>query len=207
VLHSHDCELRQIPSGDKVFFTVRDPIDRFVSGFNSRKRRGQPLFDNPWSVEEQRAYWAFPTANSLASALSSDEREQRASARAAMISIGHVRSSYWRWFHDRKYLQSRLDDLLLIMWFPSLDASFACLLELLGLSERAALPNNDVVSHRSPASADRRLGDCAIENLKHWYGADTAFLEVCATLECFAPRLEAQVSGETAPFGSVRTSV
>ena len=47
VLHSHDCELRQIPSGDKVFFTVRDPIDRFVSGFNSRKRRGQPLFDNP----------------------------------------------------------------------------------------------------------------------------------------------------------------
>ena len=23
VLHSHDCELRQIPSGDKVFFTVR----------------------------------------------------------------------------------------------------------------------------------------------------------------------------------------
>ena len=185
MLHSHEVGLRQIPSGDKVFFAVRDPLERFVSGFNSRQRQGQPRYNFPWTAGEERAFRLFSTPELLGSALSSNEGETRAAARQAMISIGHIQDSYWRWFEGLDYLQSRRDDLLLIMWFPSLDSSFARLCELLELPG-LALPNDDVTAHRNPASADRSLSDHAIDNLKGWYGSDFAFMELCATFDCFA---------------------
>lgn len=37
-LHRHADGLAAMPVGDRVFFVVRDPIDRFVSGFLSRER-------------------------------------------------------------------------------------------------------------------------------------------------------------------------
>jgi hypothetical protein len=185
-LHSHDVDLQRIPQGDKFFFAVRDPLDRFVSGFNSRKRRGRPRYDFPWSTGEERAFNLFPNADALGSALSSDEARRRAAARDALISIKHVRDSYWQWFRDRDHLERRLDDLLLVMWFPSLDSSFAQLCELLGLPSGTALPTDSTTAHHSPQSADRSLSKRAKKNLYGWYSADVAFVEFCTNFDCFA---------------------
>ena len=38
ICHSHFMKLSYVPPGDQVFFFVRDPISRFVSAFNMRKR-------------------------------------------------------------------------------------------------------------------------------------------------------------------------
>ncbi len=37
ILHNHNFKLKDIPIGEKFFFFVREPIDRFISGFYSRK--------------------------------------------------------------------------------------------------------------------------------------------------------------------------
>lgn len=188
MLHSHEIDLRQIPPGDMFFFAVRDPVDRFISGFRSRQRRGRPRYDFPWTAGEERAFQAFASADALGSALSSDNSQKRAAARDAMISISHVRDSYWQWFHDRDYLESRLDDLLFVMPFADLNVSFAQLRELLGLPDSTVLPTDDVAAHRGPRDGDRHLGDRAAANLREWYGADLAFIDLCTTFDRFAKK-------------------
>ena len=186
VVHRHSHRLPQIPRGQKVFFVVRDPVERFVSGFNSRLREGRPRYHTPWTEAEGIAFEQFGTADSLGRALSSEDVEERARAYTAMISIRHVRDSYWDWFRSREYLESRAEDLLLIQWFPDLSATFPRLRELLGLPASVELPADELRSHRSPSGVDKHLSDVATGNLERWYGRDYAFIDLCAGMECFA---------------------
>ncbi|MGA2927879.1 MAG: sulfotransferase family 2 domain-containing protein [Solirubrobacteraceae bacterium] len=192
--HEHEVTLRDIPRGERVFFVVRDPIDRFVSGFYSRRRQGRPRYEYPWSAEESDAFRSFATADSLAIALSESDPRDHAAAIAAMKSIGHVRDSYWRWFDSPEYFTGRLEDVLLILSFHSLTDSFSHLCELLGVSKAITLPSDDVNAHRNPAAIDRGLSAVARQNLQRWYAADVSFLELCAAQPCFAPNLALSAS-------------
>jgi hypothetical protein len=186
VLHRHTTRLPGVPRGEKVFFVVRDPVDRYVSGFNSRLRCGRPRYNTLWTEAERVAFGQFPSADSLGCALSSENLEERTRAYTAMISIRHVRDTYWRWFASREYLDTRLDDLLLIQWFPDLTPTFPRLRDALGLPGSIDLPGDDLRRHKSPDDVDRRLSDEARRNLEKWYGRDYAFIDYCASLECFA---------------------
>ncbi|HLI61638.1 MAG TPA: sulfotransferase family 2 domain-containing protein [Solirubrobacteraceae bacterium] len=185
-LHRHVMRLPRIQKGHKVFFVVRDPVDRFVSGFNSRLREGRPRYYTPWTPAERLAFRQFRSPDSLGRALSSEEVRERAHAYTAMSAIRHVRDSYWDWFVNWEYMQSRVDDILLILWLPDLTATFPRLRDLLGLPETVELPSDDLNSHRSPADVDRHLSDVARTNLERWYGRDYAFIDLCAALDCFA---------------------
>jgi hypothetical protein len=186
VLHPHPVRFRDIPIGEKVFFVVRDPLERYVSAFNYRLREGRPHQYDPWSDAERIAFEAFQTPDALGAALSSGDADTRARARAAMIAIRHVRDSYWRWFDSLEYLGRRHDDLLLAVWLPDLTATVPQLLTLLGLPETLAVPQSEASANRSPDEAPRALGAAATANLRQWYGADDAFLDYCAGLAVFA---------------------
>jgi hypothetical protein len=75
-LHRHNVLLSDISLGDRVFFSVRAPLDRFVSGFNSRRRQGRPRYDIPWSAAEERAFTTFTSPDALGRALSSNDPEE-----------------------------------------------------------------------------------------------------------------------------------
>jgi hypothetical protein len=186
MLHQHWTRLDHVPAGDKLFFVIRDPVDRFVSGFNSRQRRGLPRYEVPWTPEEALAFEEFTSADSLGRALFSSDPDLRWRARRAMTSIGHVRTSYWHWFHHRYAMEKRAGDLLLAIWFDDLSRSLPRLSELLGLPDTLVLAADEVTSHRSPARVDRALSDAARTNLEHWYEADYAFLDQCSELDCFS---------------------
>ena len=66
----HFARLMQLPENSRYFFSVRKPETRFVSGFYSRKRKGQPLFFNEWTKHEAIAFGLFDDANELAENLS-----------------------------------------------------------------------------------------------------------------------------------------
>lgn len=116
VLHGHGTTLEQVPPGDRFFFVLRDPVERFVSGFYSRQRQGRPRYRSPWSPAEERAFQHFDTPEALAIALSSSDGDARDHALAAMRSIEHVRDAYSVWFKNDRYFESRLKDLLAILW-------------------------------------------------------------------------------------------
>ena len=178
-LHGHDTSLRDIPRGEKFFFFVRDPVSRFVSGFNSRRRWGRPRHFLPWTPAEAKAFRRFATADRLACALSSADSDEQTAAEAAMRDIRHVGSSYWKWFESETYFLSRLDDLFFIGFQQNLAANFEILKSKLGLPDGVSLPDDPVRSHRSPRNLDRTLGGTALANLHAWYRDDFRFVTLC----------------------------
>ena len=195
--HGHRQTLREIPPGDGVMFFLRDPLNRFVSGFNSRLRRGQPRFFNPWTKDEEAAFTRFDTPNSLALALSSADEEERSGARKAMISIGHVRDSYWKWFDSEDYFLSRLDDMFFIGFQENLLQDFENLKLKLGLPRSVDLPTDDILAHKNPVHFDNTLDSRAVENLTDWYREDIEFFAQCKN---YAERVN-QVDREFAAVG------
>jgi hypothetical protein len=177
--HDHDAKLRDIPKGEGVFFFLRDPIDRFVSGFYSRQRQGQPRIFSPWSDDEKIAFEKFSTPNELAASLSSVDEEKRASAQKAMRSIGHVRNSFWQWFESDEYFRSRVSDIFFIGFQESLTNDFEILKSKLGLPDSVKLPDDDIKAHRNPVDLDKSLEDKAVENLRHWYRDDFKLFDNC----------------------------
>ncbi len=172
-LHTHETPLTDVPQGDSFVFGIRDPIQRFVSGFNSRKRQGRPRFDAPWTKFEREAFRRFRTPNELAEQIEVDEAAQE-----AMRRINHVRSSYWDWFIDEEYFLSRRDDLVLVLRQSHLAKDFARLARLLGVP--GDLPQERV--HANPTSMDHTLSPAARGNLRTWYRRDYDFLELLGTL-------------------------
>lgn len=180
--HSHSFKLKDAPEGEAVVFFLRDPITRFISGFYSRLRQGQPRLYSPWIQEEKAAFARYTTPNQLAEALSSPVDSEREFAEFAMRGIKHVRNHYWDWFTDEDYLASRLQDIFFIGFQETLDKDFDILKKKLNLPAKAALPVNDVVAHRTPQNLDKRLSEQAVQNLTEWYGQDFEFIEKCKKL-------------------------
>ena len=175
VCHRHGTTLREIPDGDGVIFFLRDPISRFVSGFYSRQRKGRPRYNVPWSPGEAKAFRRFGTPNQLALALSSENDRKRRVAIESMGSIQHVRDSFWSWFDNESYFQSRIPAIEFIGFQETLDRDFEALKGRLHLPEEAVLPKDDQGSHKNPEVVDKRLDDEATINLKRGTRAITSF--------------------------------
>ena len=178
-LHRHNVKLKDVPVGDKVFFFLRDPVSRFVSGFYSKQRRGRPRYSSRWSSGERIAFRQYQTPNELASALSSENPRQRQQAVQAMKSIAHVKSSYWDWFDSESYFRSRRSDIILIGFQETLSADFERLKMKLELPQSVKLPTDEIKAHRNPPDLDTNLDEQAIKNLKSWYARDYAFIRLC----------------------------
>ena len=176
--HGHDFRLRDVPQGDWFFFSVRDPVERFVSGFLDRQRLGRPRFFAPWRGGEEVAFARFASPEELAVALSAGGERQRV-AEEAMDAIGHVSNSYWEWFGDADALRSRVDRLLWIGRMQAVD--YEVLARRLHV-DRLPMPEDPVVAHRSVAPS-LELSAAAERNIRRWYARDYDFLRLCDELD------------------------
>lgn len=162
-------------------FVTRDPVKRFISGFESRLRKGAPANHVPWTPEEERAFNVFEDANSLALALD-PSHQLYAEAAAAMAGIKHINSSYWDWFRDENLLAEREKDIVFIGRTEALDSDFTALAKYLGLPAGVSLPTDPKKGHRSnPAKGAERVFEKRAEELvKNWYLRDYEFMDLCA---------------------------
>jgi len=175
-LHDHNVKLTDIPHADEVVIFLRDPLGRFVSGFNSRKREGRPRYRFPHTSEEKKAFTIFPTPNSLAEALSSSDPRERKAAVTAMRSIGHVRTFYRDWLISIEELLSRKNRIF-IGRTEDLNTDFEILKAWIGINSKVHLPNDPVKAHKAPEGYDTYLSPLAQKNLQEWYADDYVFLE------------------------------
>lgn len=84
----------------KISIIVRDPLERMISGFNSRLRQGRPRYQNNiWTSDEATSFAIFRDAESFLRALISDDEFQRSASAFARASIVHVARGYV--FHFR----------------------------------------------------------------------------------------------------------
>lgn len=174
VIHGHAVRLADIPGDDGVFFFLRDPVERFVSGFNSRWRHGRPLRDLTWTAGEERSFAHFQSPNALAEALGACDPERAALARYAMRNINHVSSSFTDWF-TLEELASRREHIVLLGLQAHLDADFEVIKRRLALPDSVKLPADPVFAHRTPPGCDAVLTPTARANVAAWYAGDVAF--------------------------------
>lgn len=180
-IHEHHVSLKNIPSGELVVFFLRDPISRFVSGFYSRQRKGQPRYYSEWNAEEQLIFSTFHTPNQLACALADGSHEHHLLALAAMQHVEHL-LPFKKWYGDLDYFRSRVDDVLFIGFQESLDSDFLRLKSLLRLPDTSALPDDDVAAHRNPVKLNKTIEEVGLQALRHWYAEDFFFISFCREL-------------------------
>ena len=176
LLREHGTALAKVPRGERAVFVVRDPVARFVSGFNSRLRMGRPLFDRPWNAPEAEAFAAFKTPDELAQAL--DARTP--AALAAMGGIRHVNQPLSDWLVSESYLRERLGDIVWVGRTETLAADLEEIKRRLDLPPSVRLPADEVSSHRTPHGMQTQLSAKGRAALERWYEADLrmlAFLE------------------------------
>jgi hypothetical protein len=181
VYSGHNATIDQIPPGENVIVPLRDPVSRFVSGFNSRLRQGAPRYQVPWTPREERIFGWFPTPDALARSLSSLNPRTRRRARRAMSAIAHVRTHLWDYLVDRETVQRRRDDIVGVCFQERLQEDLDAMLERLGLAPRP-LPTDEVVAHRSPAGENRELSSRGERNLRRWYREDYECLYYLETI-------------------------
>jgi hypothetical protein len=157
ILHDHDWTLGDVPVGEKAVFIVRDPVQRFVSGFNSRLRKGLPRARVDWTGEEAVAFSRFATPAALAQGLVSPDPTVRDAARAAMNGIYHPARKLDFWLRSAAYVQARRADLLWIGVTDRLDHDFPILVRRLGLPPSLRLPADPVARHATPRGFETAL--------------------------------------------------
>src|SRR4051812_21048200 len=152
-LHGHDFRLHQVRPGEHAFFCVRDPVSRFVSGFNSRLRQGQPRYHVPWTASEQKVFSVFQTPRQLASALAGEDADERAFAEWCMRHVRHLELQSELLGNPRE-LSAHIKKVIYIGLQETLDADWAQLKALLGLPPDVELPRDPVRAHRAPGAQD-----------------------------------------------------
>jgi hypothetical protein len=184
-VHRHAVRLSDLSDADRFFFSTRDPVTRFVSGFLSRQRQGAPAHNSPWRPLEEIAFVRFDAPESLALALGAEDETLRLQAEEAMSAIEHVNQGYWYWFGDESQLAAAADRVLWIGRQERLDEDLPFLAQALGLDE-LSLPADPSLAHVAPPGTNKELSEEAAANVRRWYARDYEFLALCDELR---PRL------------------
>ncbi len=180
LLHGHETRLSDIPPGEKVAFGVRDPVSRFVSGFNSRLRRGRPRYDIAWTAAQAEGFARFPTPGSLAEALATGGQGAGA-AKALIAAIPHTARGLTHWLDSAATLHARRADIALIWRQEDLAADFVRLTRMLRLPEGSGLPTDAIAAHRTPDGFSRMLSPAGEAAIRAHYAEDA--LLIAAALE------------------------
>ncbi|MFN8351073.1 MAG: sulfotransferase family 2 domain-containing protein [Flavobacteriales bacterium] len=173
--HEHATGLGDVAVGRRVAFVVRDPMTRFISGFNSRLRQGAPRYHVPWNAEEAAAFARFGTPAYLADALAAGDPD----ARKAMQAIRHVNSALADQLGGVDLLERRRTDIVFVGRQETLAADLPWLARVLGLAELPALPADDVLAHRTPPGMATGLSAAGEAAIRAHYQQDAAILRWC----------------------------
>ena len=168
-----------LPLGNKYFFSIREPISRFKSGFYSRKREGMPRHYSKWSEHEQIAFKNFKTANDLAESLFKNTKMGYLAAQAIQ-SITHTSMHQIDWFN--KYAFFELNPPIWIIRQENFVEDFDKFLIKLGLkinSKDLNILTDDIGSHKNKYDKKIEFSDLAVSNLKRWYARDYIFYDIC----------------------------
>jgi hypothetical protein len=175
----HDAKLYRLSDKLPYFFSIRNPVTRFKSGFYSRKRKGQPRLYVEWSRHEALAFQNFEHANDLAEALFRDDALGRL-ATQAIQSIRHTSMQQIDWFERIGFLELRPP--VWIIRQERLEEDFNTLLARMGLQIKCSdlkLAVDKTAAHANDYGTAPELSPRAKENLSRWYARDQVFCDLC----------------------------
>lgn len=176
----HETKLYMLPEGTRYFFSIRNPVSRYMSGFYSRKRKGQPRIYNEWTEHEYLAFSRFEHANDLAECLFRNDTQGHEAAQA-IESISHTSRQQIDCFQRTGQFLT-LSPPLWIIRQEYFDDDFSEFLNKsdINLSFSDLKVSEDAMaSHKNDYAEAPELSDLAVTNLKRWYARDFVFYELC----------------------------
>ncbi len=181
VKHPHPVELLDLPERQDWFFSIRDPVTRFKSGFYARKRRDHiaAKYREP-SVYEKLALERFAHANDLAEALFAPGQRGR-DATAAIRSCRHNCRNLVDWFKYCGYVFEVRPPIWIIRQ-EQFQADLDVFLSRIGYDGPLDIATaSDRRSNIADYDGIPELSETAKANLRRWYVQDYAFIDLCET--------------------------
>jgi hypothetical protein len=174
----HKVKLRQLSPHLRYFFSIRDPLTRFKSGFYSRKRKGRPTYNSEWTPFEAAAFSKFEDANDLAENLFRSDNRGR-SAMDAIQSIEHTSMQQIDWFEGTGVFSVRPP--IWIVRQENFADDFQELMRRCGIHPIPRTLSEGLVErvHANEYPHVSEFTDLATSNLRKWYARDFAFYEQC----------------------------
>jgi len=177
----HQFDLEKVSEkwpGAPVVFFVREPLSRFVSGFNNYRRAAEQKDKRP-NTRDIIVYNIFPTANDLAEALTSDDEFTLSAAHWAMSRLGFIARHLTANLGSPDNVDRHRDHIAFIGNFEDFVNSVEAMRAVLHLPPYLELPDDDRKAHRAPAKLPTYLSDTARAVLTDWYRADIELYEHC----------------------------
>ena len=167
------------PDAPIVFF-ARDPVTRFVSGFNNFRRAvvHKETGKLPSRIELV-AYTLFATANDLAEGLASDDEHTRSAAEWANSRLGFLSNRLTANLDSAATVDRHRPHIALIGLFERFDVSVTAMRAALDLPTTLHLPTTESSAHRGLRHLSTRLSPVGEAAVAHWYRADIELYEHC----------------------------
>jgi hypothetical protein len=122
-------EIRERFPDMKLALILRDPLERMISGFNSRLRQGRPAHsDNLWRPAEATVFAMFPEVSRYLDALIADDEWSRSAVAFAQKHVTHLRWNYRHYFPNRKAVRENAGQIALVGRLEATDAFLEALL-------------------------------------------------------------------------------
>lgn len=175
ITHNHNFTICDVKKDEGFFVVLRDPVSRFVSGFNSRLRKGQPKNYNEWSFQERQSFQEFTNPNELAEALTSSDIDKKRRAKQAMESINHVKTYQKDWVSDILEIKKYDKKMVFLLRQENLSYSVKELLSTLDIKFEM-IDKADIKAHVAKEGVSP-LTQLAKTNIIKWYSKDFELIE------------------------------
>jgi len=153
LLHGHGFRLGDGGPHDCYVTFVRDPLERWVSGFLSRARKASNHNgDEHWSSKERNVYTHYKTPEALAQALGSNHSGKRKEALKANNDLHHTKEGI-AWYLP--HIEKHMDRILFVGDTHTLDKDFKRMCEASGLP--AGQPLLDLHAHNAIPAKQEHL--------------------------------------------------
>ncbi len=93
----------------KISFVIRDPLERTISGFQSRLRMGQPKYFVPWKAKEAAAFALFHSVEDFLNGLLEESDFYFSATEHALMSIIAIQWNYEYYFESTEFLVENKD--------------------------------------------------------------------------------------------------
>lgn len=186
-LHSHRASVmstaQRFGPDRQLAFSFRDPVDRFISAFHSRRRQGRPTYNRMWSPAEATSFLYFNTASALAEALDTPDERLKSAAYFAFNSIMHIKANYAFHFESLTTLATEAPNIVACIDLTRFETGLATFLSRVGISD-FEIPQNAEL-HSNPGDVET-LSPRALDNLRVFWAQEfefyAAFKEIEASL-------------------------
>lgn len=165
--------LDQIPEV-KLNFIYRDPLERTVSAFNSRLRRGRPTYSSQWTIPEAVIFSNFRSVSEFFDAILKDDDYSTGMVDFAVRSIRHLKLGYAHHFQSAEKLESMRSRINIIEPIEHTDSFLERMCDEIGI-DRNAIDEVYVKKHVSARPSSDFLdgySDTELQRLRTFFSTE-----------------------------------